>query len=225
MARTLDFIQVIYDDSQRAELYPFAKEYFNTTLSPYFENKIIADLVPDLKSDLISICSWRLRKKRGDCQIGLQNDLELTEDKLLSCVDVGILTPRSPIHKPLQNAVIWHGQAWVDAFKDFRYFLDSIGIKVPDELRYTIYENHFITRRDIYHDYVTNVLTPAIAYMDSRPKTYLQESGYNNKKKDRQEKERVHKALGLPDWPIAPFILERLFSIYIDDKGFNVKPI
>jgi hypothetical protein len=27
------------------------------------------------------------------------------------------------------------------------------------------------------------------------------------------------------DWPIAPFLLERLFSFYINDKNLNVKKL
>lgn len=225
MANGLDFVQIYYREDQRAELYDFSVPYFNETLTPWFENSIIAKVVPELKEDYIGVASWRLRKKRNDCQLGLGNNLTLTAEKILnSGADVCILTPRSPIHKPLVAAQSWHGSAWVEAFGIFKGFLAECGLKVPGELRYAIYENHFVARRDIYHDYVSNYLIPAIAYMDG-DKRFLAPSGYNEKKKDRAEKELVHKSLNLTDWPIGVFVLERFFSIYLESKELIVKPL
>jgi len=225
MANTLDFIQILYDDDQRVELYDFARPYFNETLTPYFENSVIADIVPSLLGDYISVCSWRLRRKRGDCQQPLKNDLTLTTEKILSCdADVMVLTPRSPSHKPLLNAVSWHGKSWVDAFADFKPFIGSLGLKVPDELRNTIYENHFIARREIYHDYVLNYLRPAIAHISTK-EVYFAPSGYLQKKRNSPDIKIVQSKLGTQDWPIAPFILERLFSIYLEDKNLIIKPL
>lgn len=227
MARTLDFIQIYYDESQLSELYDFARPYFNPVLSPYFENSVIADLVPTLRADYISVCSWRLRKKRPNQEVYLKNDLTLTTDKIFSCdADVMVLTPRSPAHTPLANAVSWHGQAWVDAFADFKPFLASLGIKVPNELKHTVYENHFIARKEIYHDYVINFLRPCIAYMETKDKTYMQPSGYVYKKRNASaEVKMVKEKLMMDDWPIAPFILERLFSIYLEGRNLDVKPL
>ncbi len=35
--RTLDFIQILYKDEQKEEIYDFATPYLNTVLTPYFE--------------------------------------------------------------------------------------------------------------------------------------------------------------------------------------------
>jgi hypothetical protein len=244
MADSLALYQIYYDEGQKSEIYDFAMPYFNQGLSVHFENEVIAHLVPKLGADLIGVASWRLRKKRGDCQIGLTNDLSLSADKILSSgADVCILTPRSPIHKPLIAAESWHGRAWVEAFNVFKSFLLSIGIKVPGELRYAIYENHFIARRDIYHEYVEMVLKPAMRFMDEydkdvtityeadgqritdTQKLFLFPSKYIHLKRRSPEVQIVPNKLGLKDYPIGVFILERLFSIYINDKNLNVKPV
>lgn len=222
-AMTLDFIQILYHESQRSELYPFAKPYFSVGLTPYFENAFIAGLVPSCDADYISICSWRLRKKRNDSiyQLGGQGKEILTEEKILnSNFDVAILTPHSPSHKPLNMASNWHGKAWDDAYNAFKPFLSKFG-RIPDELTYSIYENHFIARRDIYHNYVNNYLIPAINFIGDNDIFYT-DSGYVSKKKDQNEIKRVQKLLGRNDWPLLPFLLERLFSFYIQDKGFKV---
>ena len=224
MVGTLDFIQILYDESQREELYPFAKPYFNVGLTPYFENQIIAGIVPTLEADYISVCSWRLRKKRGGAMhyLGGFGKDEFTYEKIESDMpfDVAILTPHSPAHKPLAMAVNWHGKAWVDAYDAFKPFLRKFG-KVPDELTNSIYENHFIARKEIYHEYISTYLLPAIRFIGDNPVFYL-DSLYVPKKKDTVEIQRVQKLLKANDWPILPFILERLFSFFIQDKGYKV---
>jgi len=221
MAGTLDFFQIYYDQSQKSELYDFAKPVYSVGLTPYFENQFIVSLVPQSEADYISVCSWRLRKKRNDSQHYLKNDLSLTKEKILNAsFDVAILTPHSTAHKPLAMAPNWHGKAWVDAFDAFKPFLSQFG-KVPDELTYAIYENHFIARADIYKAYVNDFLIPAIDFIGNDP-VYFADSNYLPKKKDTEEITRVQKLLKSNDWPILPFLLERLFSLYINDKGFKV---
>lgn len=223
---SLDFIQIIYAEEQKAQLYPFAKAYYSIGLTPFFENSLIAGIVPTLQADFIGVASWRLRFKRTQSYVPiiLQNNLDLTEEKILSQdADVLILTPHRQNHQPLLMAANWHGQAWVDAFHVFKRFLLGIGITVPNELTHTIYENHFIARREIYHSYVNDCLIPACHFVLSDP-VFMVPSGYTFKKRDPVEIERVKKLLGMDDWPILPFILERLFSIYIEGKGLKVMP-
>jgi hypothetical protein len=221
MAATIDFIQIYYKQEHKEYLYDFAKPYFSAGLTPYFENAIIAGVVPTCEADYISVCSWRLKKKRGDSihYLGGFGTDQLTMDKIQAAMpfDVAILTPRSPNHQVLSMAANWHGHAWADAFKELKPFFG----KIPDELTYAIYENHFIARKEIYHDYVKSFLIPAIELIGDNP-VFFADSGYLQKKKDYEEIARVQKLLGRKDWPILPFILERLFSFYINDKGFNV---
>jgi hypothetical protein len=244
MAESLAFYQIYYDEAQKPELYDFAMPYFNQGLSVHFENEVIAHLVPKLGADMIGVASWRLRKKRGDSQIGLRNDLSLSADKILSSkADVCILTPRSPIHKPLIAAESWHGKAWVEAFTIFKTFLRSIGITVNGELKHSIYENHFVARGDIYHEYVEKVLKPSMRFMEdydqevtltydvdgqavtATEKLFLFPSKYIHLKRRSPEVQIIPQKLGLKDYPIGVFILERLFSIYINDKNLTVKPV
>lgn len=220
---TLDFFQILYAEEQRAELYPFAKPVFSCGLTPYFENSWIAGIVPTSSADLIGVCSWRLRKKRADNVHylgGIGKDVLTEEMILLEDFDVCNLRPFSPSHKPLAMAANWHGKAWVDAYNAFKPFLAE-RLRIPEELKYSIYENHFIARREIYQDYVSNYLIPAISFMGESP-VFFADAGYVSKKKDNSEIERVKKLLHSKDWPIAPFLLERLFSFYLQDKDLKV---
>lgn len=230
MAGKLDFYQIIFDESQRANCYPFAKVYFNETLTDYFENDVIARLVPESDADFIGICSWRLAQKRGESStpVVLKNDLTLSEEKILAQdFDVAILTPRRSTHVTLYMASQWHGRAWDEAFEVFnRDFLRPMGIKVPNynegvDLKRAIYENHFIARRQVYSAYVSECLIPAIEFMRTR-KVFEENSGYILKKRDANEIRNYQQKSGRADWPIGVFILERLFSIWINDKNLNV---
>lgn len=226
---TLDFIQIYYDDIQKEEIYPFAQPYKNYGLTPFFENSIIAELVPASTADLISVCSWRLKQKRNSSSspIVLKGDVTLTEEKILSAdFDVAILTPKTSSHKMLHMASQWHGKAWDDAFLIFRSFLyERFNYRVPEELKHPIYENHFIAKREIYQDYVNTWLVPSMEFIEYRGNTkiFMAPSGYSKRKRaNPEEVGRIKQFLGFEDWPLAPFLLERLFSIYINDKGLNV---
>lgn len=224
MAGSVDIFQIYYNRSQTQELYEFSKPVFSAGLTPYFENQFIAALVPQSQADYISVCSWRLRKKRAGAAhyLGGFNKDEFTLEKIVGAMpfDVAILTPHSSSHQALSMAVNWHGKSWIDAYNAFKPFLAQFG-PVPDELKHPIYENHFIAKKEIYQEYVQNWLVPAIEFISEYP-IFFAPSGYTQKKRDTEEIQRVHRLLKSNDWPILPFLLERLFSFYINDKGLNI---
>lgn len=227
----LDFFQIFYEESQRSELYSFATPFKNEILTDYFENKCIADLVPKSTGDYIGVASWRLRQKRQDgfCPMILKiysND-DLSEQKILKGfeggVDVVNLRPFSRGHKMLHMAQVYHGgslhgYAWENAIEELRTI-----IEIPEEVKTPIYENAFISSRSIYIDYVCNCLIPVMDYMRDKP-VFFVDSGYARKKERTDPKAvEVYRAkTSRLDWPLAPFILERLFSIWINDKQFKV---
>jgi hypothetical protein len=51
---------------------------------------------------------------------------------------------------------------------------------------------------------------------------FRSESGYILKKRDPQEIKEYQTKSGRFDWPISVFILERLFSIWLNDKNLKV---
>lgn len=152
---------------------------------------------------------------------------ELTKERILSKeFDVAILTPRLPEHKMLFMARQWHGQAWINSFSLLSFFLNqNLGINVPSELNYSIYENHFIARGEIYRDYVYSCLIPVIRFMESHGNVFNQASGYRTRKEMTGDIEAIidyEKASGHKDWMISVFLLERLFSIWINEKHLQV---
>lgn len=213
------FYQIYFKDEQKEKLYPFATPYKNETLTPYFENQVIAELVPKTTESLVSVCSWRLAQKRGEGAsepiLKRGGTFDLTEDAIRTGdYDIAILTPRN--HKDIvEKFIIWHGEAGRQALAEFRKF-----IRIPLTVEHAIYENHFIARGDIYRQYVNECLIPAIEFMKTR-EVFSMDSGYVTKKRNPQEVAEFQAKTGRRDWPIAPFVLERLFSIWANKKGFK----
>lgn len=228
---SLAFYQIYFQGEQLKECYDFAAPYRNETCTDYFENSVIADLVPKTEAEYISVCSWRLKEKRqsGKCPMILNiygND-NLSEEKILnSGADIINLRPFSPGHQMLANSAMWHGgvqhnYAWENAINELKTI-----INVPEEVNTPIYENAFVARRAIYHEYVSNYLNSVMQFMSDR-NCFFSDSGYAEKKardkpNGKASVERYRKETGRNDWPIAPFVLERLFSIWINDKQFKI---
>lgn len=229
----LRFYQIYFKDEQLKELYSFATPYRNEVLTDFFENEVIAREVPKCDAEYISVCSWRLRKKRWDgmtpviLKFGKNGD-DLTEEKILSQdFDIANLRPFSGSHRMLMNAALWHGgsthnYAWENAIEELKTLRP-----IPEEVKTPFYENHFIARKDVYQSYVKDCLIPVMYFMSSRP-VFFADSGYAVKKeRDRQgggpeAVKRYREQTGRNDWPIAPFVLERLFSIWSNDKDFKI---
>lgn len=215
----LDFYQIIYDDSQREKCYPFAKIYFNSTLTIFFENSIIADLVMASNDEKISVCSWKLKEKMR-WYIGVPR--EITQELLESDYDVLSFTKNTRHHFMLAAAEQWH-----KGFKDIlRKVCNAIGVYCPEEVKIPIYQNHFSAKREIYQDYCENYLIPAMNVMilnEEINELVMLDSNYSELDKSKPEKlDLIEKQIGVRYYPMAPFILERLFSVFVHNKNINV---
>lgn len=222
---TLDFYQIYYAEEQKQHLYDFAIPVFNSSLTPYFENSVIAELVPKSSADLVSVCSWSLKRKRGDTIYQLKGKDQLTLDSILnSDFDVAILTPRH--HTNVKEKLIyWHAKDQesleniTSALREFEKF-----IHFPEEIKRPVYENHFIAKKEIYVNYVTTCLLPCIEFMSTRS-VFMADSDYLRRKQEGARgsiASELKEKIGVPYYPIAPFILERLFSIWLNSKDYKI---
>jgi hypothetical protein len=219
MAGTIDFVQCIYKQEQQAECYPFARIYFNHKLTHFFENTMIAAEVLSSDADKISVCSWKLREKLR-WYIGKHRPM--SEEVLRTDYDVLSFTRNTQYHQMLAAADKWH-----PGFRTImKKILEAIGQKMPSEIKNAIYQNHFSAQAEIYKAYVNNWLVPAMTIMDSDPeisKLCWQDSNYSNlAKKDAATPEYLQEKIGVPYYPLFPFLLERLFSIFCHNNKITV---
>lgn len=211
-----ELVQIYYDDAQKSACFPFARLHFNDRLTVFFENSVIKELVLASESEKIAVCSWKLKEKLR-WYIGKHR--ELTQEVLESDYDVLSFTRNTSAHQMLAAANKYH-----KGFKEGMQLLcDHIGLKVPGEVKQPIYQNHFSANREIYLDYVKNFLSPAMDFMSTDMKEIaLMDSNYSQLSRSKITPEYLMEKIGLPYYPLAPFILERLFSVYCQNKKIKV---
>lgn len=213
-----EFYQIYFEDHQKESLFPFAIPYYNQGLTVFFENSVIANLVTGSKADKVSVCSWKLKEK---LKWYVGRPRELTLELLESDFDVMSFTKNSHHHKMLDCAEIWH-----KGFKDtLKKIVTGIGKPMPLEVKNAIYQNHFCAKREIYQFYVITYLLPAMELIINDPdinRLAMEDSGYSNLSKAKASSEYLRNRLGVPFYPMAPFLLERLFSVFVHNEKINV---
>jgi hypothetical protein len=211
--------QIIYHDSQRASCFEFADIYFNTALTIYFENEVICDVVMASTAEKIAVCSWKLKEKM---KYFIGTPRPITQELLESSYDILSFTKNTKNHQMLAAAEAWH-----KGFKEtLQKILYEIGFECPREVRMPIYQNHFSASRQTYQDYVTQYLIPAMYVMENDPEIHKMVMADSNYSKlagaTAEQTQDLQNKLGIPYYPLAPFLLERLFSVYVHNNHLNV---
>lgn len=116
---------------------------------------------------------------------------------------------------------------WHPGFKStLSKILGILGIKMPEEVKIPIYQNAFMARTEIYQDYVKTYLSPAMELIQNDPEVYnMATVDSNYSKLDRNsalKSEELMVKIRFPYYPLVPFLIERLFSIYVHNKNINV---
>jgi len=214
--------QIIYKEEQRAECYPFANVYFNDKLTIFFENEVILKLVPWTTVDKIGVCSWKLKQKQ---RWNVGRPREITKELLESDYEVLSFTKNTHWHQMMAASERWH-----PGFRLAMHSMcDGLGIQVPTEVKQPVYQNAFMARYDIYMEYLTNYLVPVIDRITYDPAVLMEvskDSRYHElAKTDAAPREWLQKQIGMPFYPLCPFLLERLFPIFCHNKKINVSYI
>lgn len=214
-----ELIQIYYREEQKTALYPFARPYFNERLTIFFENEVIRALVPESKADKIAVCSWKLAEKM---KYYIGRPRPITQELLDSEYEVISFTRNTQYHDFFAFADAHHK----NFRKNFEKLLASVGIKMPYKVKSPIYQNHFTSKREIYQDYVKNYLIPCMESIKNDPeinKIAMEDSKYSQlAKSSAASPEYLQEKIGVPFYPMAPFLLERLFSVYCTNNKINV---
>jgi len=122
----------------------------------------------------------------------------------------------------MQQLEEWHS----GARETLQMILDKIGyaFDTGTKVKHNIYSNHFIARFGIYEEYVRLLLDPAMEVMRSDKNIMARcmvDSKYTTLKGPLPD--NLRKSWGIGYWPMHPFLCERMFSIYINNKNYNVK--
>lgn len=212
-----EFYQVYYDEKQKEKLFPFSIPYYNPTLTIFFENKVLSDLVSASTADKIGVASWKLRDKM---RIRVAPRGELTPEVLNSDYEVLSLTKNSKKHTMLAHLYHWHPKS-----RDAIALLwQKLGYKLCGEVKNPIYQNAYIGKAEIYKKYVNEFLNPAIDLIkrdQQLNELMMLESNYGNLNREADLKS-VKAKLGINYFPLCPFILERCPSIWYDLNNVKI---
>lgn len=122
-------------------------------------------------------------------------------------------------HRMLSAAAMWH-PGFIETFDKI---LAAIGVKRAGDVKVPIYQNHFSSRREIYQDYVKNYLIPAMDAITNDKEINalaMQDSKYSDL--THQSADHLKEKLGISYYPLVPFLLERLFSVYVHNNKIRV---
>lgn len=198
--------QIYYREQQKKEVYPFAIPYYNEGLTIFFENELIRRLVPTAQSDKVAVVSWKLSQK--------MRYATLTPQMLEKDFQVLSFTKNGREHKMIAMANTWHPK-FLPALK---LLFDKMGLGIPRETKNPIYQNHHMSKTDIYKRYVSEFLSPAMDLITNDQKLneiMLEQSNYGILSRDADLKS-VKSKLGLDYYPLCPFVLERCYSLWLD---------
>jgi hypothetical protein len=212
-----ELYQLFYKDEQKEKLLPFAIPYKTEGLTIFFENDWISKLVSASTADKVGVCSWKLKEKLRS-RVGLRVPLSL--EVLNSDYDILSLTKNSKKHTMLAHLYHWHPSSK----QAMELLWSKLGFKLCGEVKNPIYQNHYVAKREIYQDYITNFLNPAMELIKTDEELnnlMMSESNYG--KLNREADIRSVKAkLGINYYPLAPFILERCPSCFFQLKDYKI---
>lgn len=214
MSATL--FQIYYRENQKDKLYPFAVPVYNPKLTIFFENDVIRKVVNEFQGEKLAVCSWKLSQK-------VRLIHPVTEEVINSDYQVLSFTRNSHRHQMMAMAASWHP----GFIKTIDLLWEKLGLKRPPEAKNPIYQNHFAATSEIYKDYVSNFLSPAIHLVENDEELHtlmIQRSHYGELSRGTDVK-RVKEKLGMEDYPLCPFIFERCPSLWFQMKGYKISYI
>lgn len=212
-----ELYQLYYDEKQKPKLFSFSIHYFNPGLTIFFENSCIADIVKATTAEKVAVCSWKLQDKLR-MRVGLRG--ALTQEILNSDYEVLSFTRNSQKHRMLAMANQWHPHF----LTTIKLLWEKLGYKMPGEAKQPVYQNHFSAKTEIYKRYVSEFLSPAMELTEKDEEMHqkmLQPSGYGTLSRN-CDLRSVKAKLGMSDYPLAPFILERCPSLFFTMHRINV---
>ncbi|MFN5833975.1 MAG: hypothetical protein ACK459_09605 [Akkermansiaceae bacterium] len=204
----IDIYGICFKDSQNTEYKRIYNKVCTIAEKSYlFEYNVI--LNTSIVNEYAGFFSWKFRAKTGMNKRVLFN---LLLDNHYWNYEVINLC--EPLPKPYLEFSETNHKGFIDLFTSI---CADLGLKV-NEPKHTIYSNFFIAKKDVFIEY-QELLKKAIELLETKyKKEAWNDSGYKG-----LPKERLKEATGLDHYTFHTFILERLMSVWIDNK--NIKTL
>ena len=189
--------QIYYDDKSKSNciIDDRVSLYYNIiNPKPYYENAIISELIPLEQSERVGVFSHKYTNKLGI-------SLDRIEDRNEDVVTFFKINYKNHYWNNFER---WH-PGGLKALEELKGVFNW-DIDFSKQPKHIVYQNHFVADTNIYKDYVKNYLKPVIKYLE-------------------ENESIVNKEPSLPrykGYTMHTFLLERLFTIYLEQKNYNV---
>jgi len=215
----IKIFQIYFEPSQKELLNPKSIPYLNEFLTPLFENQVILDLQPEIKgSDYFGILSHKFEQKN---EMLIPFDVIERGEYDIYCVG----------SKSIFNHNVWqfstdaHGRLWSYLFFEMineSLFNNnsSLTFEVLKNTNKGIYQNAIVCKSEIYNLYIETTLKPCVEWLEnniSLKSLIFSECKYEGK----LSAEQLLLKIGLPHYTFHTFLLERLWSIFIEVNKVN----
>jgi hypothetical protein len=212
MKNKITIYSIAYKEDQVVEY----DRYFNSPREKHqqsylFEYNPIRDILTNIKleSQYIGIFSWRFPNKTGVFKKKLEYYLEKYPN-----YDVYNFCTERFNEKYLEFTEQQHP----GFFSLFYDICSELGLYCK-EPKHIIYSNFFIARNSIYRDYFNNYVSKAIFLLETKYKDLaFQDSLY----KGALSEDELKTQIGMNYYTMHTFVLERLFSVYLENKNYKV---
>ena len=202
----IDIYGICFKDSQNTEYHRIDNKVSTIAEKSYlFEYNVI--LNTEIVSDYTGFFSWKFRAKTGMNKRVLFN--LLTDNHYWNYEVINLC---EPLPKPYLEFSETNHPGFMELFTAI---CGDLGLKVS-EPKHTIYSNFFIAKKEVFIAY-QNLLRQAVELLEGKYK----EQAWNDSGYKALTSERLKEVTGLDYYPMHTFILERLMSVWIDNKGIK----
>jgi len=205
-----NIFSIKYLDSQLVEYKPVLNKINSTEQKSYFfEYNPMIDIVKKTETnEYVGIFSHKFPYKTGFYKKILFEILDKEKsDIIIFC-------------KPIKNYLDFTEKCHPGFQKIFKKLCDKLDLQIRDKHIPTIYSNFFVAKGNIYREYI-KILEKACNIMEEDEeikKLCWQDANY----KVSLSSEELFKYTGLKYYTFHTFILERLFSVWLDNSNFSI---
>jgi hypothetical protein len=216
---------IAFDEKSKANIDAgFADTYYTDTVSPFFENQVMADAIDKglhCGSDYFSVLSHKFFSDTINKELKPITQAEIEASFGDSDV-VSFFGYQTNTQMFLHAEKVHKG---IDVC--FRELFKLLGHEYNplETFRFVVYRNAFFARSTVYERFVNELLKPCIALMSDKKNAELYQAIWKDSRYPYQEKRfATHENLrdkfvhdmGVPYYPFHAFVLERMFSYWLN---------
>ena len=218
--------QIAFDDKSKANINnDFAWTYFQKEATPFFENEVILKLIKKRahkQADYFAVLSHKFFDDTLNKDLKPIEQKEI-EDNLGHTDVVSFFGFKKDNFEIFRHAEKVHNGIAECYHELFRLLGKTYNPLEP--MRFVVYRNAFFARSEVYERYVNEILEPCIELMIDKKNHVLWQAIWKDSRYPYQDtrfqkheglREKFVHDMGVPYYPFHTFILERMFSYWLN---------